>query len=166
MPCMQYKIKTTDESWLPAEGIEMWSWGVDRRPFLPSGVPKRIPMEEIKMFNDVKEGLQKFIKFFHICGEKALNDESKLHWLKLIQYWETVLETLTTVPLPHGSQRGDKLIHGFWPITQWRENIPEGYRNVACELEPDIEYVGPQRAKPPEVFNPRSDVGLGDFVLV
>src|SRR5450759_4004115 len=86
MPCMQYKMKSTDESWLPLEGIEMWSWGEDNRPYLPTGVPKRIPMEEIKMFDDVKEGLEKFVKFFEICGEKASNDESKTHWLKLIKY--------------------------------------------------------------------------------
>src|SRR5450759_2783711 len=166
MPCMQYKMKSTDESWLPLEGIEMWSWGEDNRPYLPTGVPKRIPMEEIKMFDDVKEGLEKFVKFFEICGEKASNDESKTHWLKLIQYWETVLETLRSVPLQHTSESGEDLIHGFWPATQWRDNIPEGYRNVACELEPDIEFVGPQRAKPREVFYPRSDVRPGDFVLV
>lgn len=61
---------------------------------------------------------------------------------------------------------GDDLVHGFWPISKWRDHVPTQYRNVACELEAKEDYVGPQKDKPREAFNPRSDICKDHFVLV
>lgn len=60
----------------------------------------------------------------------------------------------------------DDMAQGFWPLSNWREHVPTLYRNFACKLEAKNIYVGPQRDKPRDCFNPLDDIGKGMFVLI
>lgn len=62
MPCFQYKVKSNAIApWIPANGIEMWSWMKEGFPKLPTRMPKRLPMVEIKMLGFVKQGIAKYV---------------------------------------------------------------------------------------------------------
>lgn len=74
MPCFQYKLKSMDAIWQPEEGIEMWSWTIDKHPNLPIGIPKRLPMMEMKIVDLVKEGLKKHVFFFRLVQRRNVEE--------------------------------------------------------------------------------------------
>lgn len=164
MPCLQYKLKCQDDDWVPREGIEMWSW-TNNHPKLPTGEPKRLPMIEMSMLEEVRQGLQKQVKFFDFVGTRTTSEEGKNRWAALVQYWNRIIHTLETEVVQYRSG-DDNLVHGFWPVSKWRDNVPLQYRNVACELDAKVAYVGPRKNKPREAFNPRVDIVKGNYVLV
>ncbi|CAM6098471.1 unnamed protein product [Calypogeia fissa] len=88
------------------------------------------------------------------------------HWETLSSYWKGILGILKTEGIQHRQGDFEDLVHGFWPISQWRNNVPRGYRNVACELESTQPYCGPLKDKPRQAYNPRFDICVGQFVLV
>lgn len=164
MPCFQYKLKTMDMDWLPEEGIEMWSWTEDGRPNLPVGAPKRLPMDTIKMLDEVKEGIQKYIEFYQLVHSKS-GDAGKEAYAKLIDYWQDVLHVLQNEEIQYKPEDGEELVHGFWPISNWRDQISRQHENAACELDTPVDYVGPQRQMPRQAFNPRVDITKGHVIL-
>lgn len=166
MPCFQYKLKSNDDvPWLPKEGIEMWSWKNDGCPNLPTGMPKRLPMTEMSMLGDVCKGLEKHLSFFELIQRRSATRELKEPWERLIIYWKAIINTLEKEVVEYRPEDGPTLVQGFWPRTNWKENVPMIFRNVACELEAQESYVGAQKDKPLQSFDPRIDVGKGDFIL-
>ncbi|CAM6085741.1 unnamed protein product [Calypogeia fissa] len=167
MPCMQFKRRTVDKlPWEPSEGVEMWGWTSDGRPNLPFGVPKRLQMLDVARLDEVRDGLGKFIKFFKVINGRTVEESTKIRWEGLVKYWSRINDMLELGKVQYWAEDGDNLVHGFWPVTNWRDTVPRNYRNVACELEAAIEYVGPLKNKPPQPYNPRSDIVIGHFVLV
>ncbi|CAM6127292.1 unnamed protein product [Calypogeia fissa] len=166
MPCLQYKMKSDDEGWLPKEGIEMWGWTDDHSPKLPAGVPKRLPMSPMKMLTEVQTGPEKYVEFFQGVHDGILEETSKRSWALLVEYWSTIVDTLKTKDVQYRPNQLDTLVHGFWPVSTWRHHVQPEYRTVACALEVEVDYVGPQKDKPAQAFHPRIDVAKGHFVLV
>ena len=101
MLCMQYKLRTSDEAWVPAEGIEMWSWTDDKCPKLPIGVPKRFPMQEMDALPSVMKGLGKYVEFFELCERKAKLESAKADWNLLIDYWNAISDILILGPVQY-----------------------------------------------------------------
>jgi hypothetical protein len=164
MPCLQYKMKSMDMVWMPPEGIEMWSWTNDKRPNLPIGVPKRLPMTDIKMLDMVQDGLQKHITFFRQI-HRRIEPRGKIAFQKCIDYWVDILGLLEKEKVQYRIEDGVELMHGFWPVSKWRDNVPIQFREMACDLDPEVNYVGPQRDRPRASFHPRVDIKKGDFIL-
>lgn len=121
-------------------------------------------MTDIKMLDEVKEGIEKYIGFFqYVHGRMA--DASKPSYQKLIEYWKDVLHVLNNEKIQYRAEDGDELVHGFWPVSKWRDHVPAQYQNVACELDSAIDYVGPRRNRPREAFNPRVDIAKGHIIF-
>lgn len=92
-------------------------------------------------------------------------EASKPSYHKLIDYWKDILHVLNNEEIQYRAEDGDELVHGFWPVSKWRDHVPAQYQNVACELDSPIDYVGPRRNRPREAFNPRVDIAKGHIIL-
>ncbi|CAM6123717.1 unnamed protein product [Calypogeia fissa] len=125
-------------------------------------------MQEMKMFDEVKEGLNKYISFFDHVGKlgKMKGAVDWEHWETLSFYWKGILDILKTKGIQHRQGDCEHLVHEFWSTSQWKDNVPKGYRNVACKLESTQPYCGLLKDKPRQAYNPRSDICIGQFVLV
>jgi hypothetical protein len=139
-----------DEEWLPIEGIEMWYWKDDKTPNLPTGLPKKLPMMEMKQLQEVCNGLKKYLKFFKYVQQQSA-EQARSFWNELISYWIQILTVLEDEKIQYIEESHD-LVHGFWPISKWRNQVPMQFRSVACELEAQVQYIGPKRNKPCESF--------------
>lgn len=165
MPCLQYKSKVTDTDWLPEEGIEMWAWTDDGHPKLPVGLPKRLPMTEMKMLDEVKAGLQKYIEFYGVVQARIGEEDGKAAFAKLVEYWQDVLHVLGNETTQYRLEDGEELVHGFWPVSKWRDQVCGLSQIAACQLDSPIQYVGPRRSIPRQAYNPRLHIEKGHMIL-
>ena len=164
MPCFQYKLRSMDDAWLPENGIQMWSRGSDGMPSLPSGNPKRLPMVEMKALDDVKLGLRKYLNFINkVAGKK---EGTQQNWKGCADYWTRILDTIESQVTQYRPHEMESLQNGFWPVSKWRDHVPNEYRKFACELEKPLHYVGPQRHKPKDTFQPRLHIVENNFIFV
>ena len=63
-------------------------------------------MIDIKMLDEVKEGIQKYIGFFQTMHGR-MADASKPSYHKLIEYWKDVLHVLNNEKIQYRAEDGD-----------------------------------------------------------
>jgi hypothetical protein len=71
-PLMQYKLRCTDEKWLPVEGIQLWKVDSQGMASLPSGVPKAVMPCPMKGYDDVVKGLNGYIQYWTLEGQRDI----------------------------------------------------------------------------------------------
>jgi hypothetical protein len=61
-PLTQYKLRCTNEIWLPEEGIQLWEVDMTGRAKLPIGVPASMMIRPIKGHVEIVKGISGVMK--------------------------------------------------------------------------------------------------------
>jgi hypothetical protein len=114
-------VSLIDLMWSPEDGLttQLWKFGNQGHPKLPSGVPKCVPFcpiwgndasKSIEKGKIINSGISKYLKFWKL---NIVRDEMYAKAMgPCIEYWEGILKCLLK-PLPKQSHI---LLEGFWHL--------------------------------------------------
>lgn len=172
IPIMQYKMKPTDPTWLPIEGIEVFKRTEDGKPFLPQGDPKPVPIRAIKDCSRIVQGIKKYMEVWRSGLPKdatTVTGYSK-KCLPVLDYWQRVIDLIGSEDTGSSSvEVFDELHEPFWPMSRHGEQVEE--MPVVEEVQEDMDaehtphYVGPRANKPKPHFVPSKDLDKDMIVL-
>jgi hypothetical protein len=164
-PLMQYKLRCTDEKWLPVEGIQLWKVDSQGMASLPSGVPKAVMPRPMKGHDDIVKGLNGYIQYWTLEGQRDVTGVYKSQYGQCIEYWSGVRDALLNPDM----EACDTLFLGFWPRTRQSLEVrgmqPCGTMSGA-QCGGEEHYIGPRSQRPAPVYRIDRDCRIGHFVLV
>jgi hypothetical protein len=164
-PLMQYKLRCTDEKWLPEEGIQLWK--VDSRGLvqIPTGVPKAVMPRPMKGHDDIVKGLNGYIQYWTAEGQKDVTGLYKYQYAHCIEYWSRVRDALLNPEM----EACDTLFMGFWPQTRQSLEVRgmQAYGSISGEeFRGEEHYIGPRSQRPRRIYYIERDCHVGHFLLV
>ena len=108
-PLMQYKILCMDIDWLPKEGggIRLWKETIDGRPYLPIGVPRPLPPQKMRKFDEICKGFDNFISLWNHMADDDMFGEYRRKIELVRKYWDGVRAALNeTLDVQETLQQG------------------------------------------------------------
>jgi hypothetical protein len=164
-PLMQYKLRCTNEKWLPEEGIQLWKVDSGGLVRIPIGVPKAVMSRPMKGHDDILKGLNGYIQYWIAEGQKDVTGLYKYQYAHCIEYWSRIWDALLNPEM----EACDILFLGFWPQTQQSLEVRgmQAYGSISGEeFRGEEQYIGPRSQRPRCMFYVERDCHIGDFVLV
>jgi hypothetical protein len=164
---MQYKLKCTDNEWLPLEngGIKLWKEDVGTgMPLLPSRVPKPLCPFPKRNLEEIIKGIGGFVKLWDgLCEEDSSGEYRRRHE-RLMKYWAAVHLALSE-PIRSPLVLQD----GFWPASRVASSLEDVFTENSDVREAfghDPHFIGKKCDKPSESFRPGRDIYARYFVIL
>jgi hypothetical protein len=164
-PLMQYKLRCTDDKWLPKEGIQSWKVDLEGLVRIPTGVPKVVMTRPMKGHNDIVRGLSGYIKYWTVEGQRDVTGLYKYQYAHCIESWSRVRDAFLNPEM----EACEILFMGFWPQTRQSLEVRgmQAYSNISGEeFRREEHYIGPRSQRSRPMYRVERNCHAGDFVLV
>ena len=138
---MKYKLLCTDDEWLPRDGrIRLWKDDSEERALWPQGIPSLVHPFLMRIFDEIKQGLQGFINYWEQLSQEDSTREYCRQYETLSYYWHGV-KTALDMPLEYNAVLKD----GFWPMSRVGPSFEDQFTEASDvweEYDEDEHFVG------------------------
>jgi hypothetical protein len=113
-PIMQYKLKCTNTTWEPKDGLKLWKEDAEHNPVLPEGDPPAVKPKKMTNEAEIVHGLDGYIRHWTKISNEDTTVEYKAHMSYLVTYW-TAMRNAIHDSIGQFDEQPTVLEQGFWP---------------------------------------------------